>query len=447
MKSLTERDIILIVDDALDTLEMLQRNLSLQNYRVFTAINVDKAIEILDTVHVDLVVTDYKMPRRSGLDLVKYVAENFRNTGIIMVTGYASINGAVNAVKQGAGEYLSKPFTDEELYSAVQRVLDKLQNHRAMHKKPQEQFTQYGLIGHSKVMNEVFNDIQKASAIPATVLIAGESGTGKELVARSIHYGGARVSSPFIPVNCAGIPENLFESELFGYVKGAFTGAMESRIGFFQAADGGSIFLDEISEASMPIQAKLLRVLQDKEICMVGSRKQQKLDVRVLTATNKNLFDLVEKGLFREDLFYRLNVININMPPLRDRGDDILLLISHFVQKLAEELGKPVPHFSDKALNVLKNYCWPGNIRELENLIQRLLVMVEGDTINVPDLPSFMRFSIPREKNVKRSLKEVESEHILNVLQSVNGNKNQAAGILEIDRKTLRSKLAKINNC
>jgi DNA-binding NtrC family response regulator len=275
------------------------------------------------------------------------------------------------------------------------------------------------------------------------VLITGESGTGKELAARAIHYSSIRSSAPFVPVNCGGIPEGLLESELFGHVKGAFTGATESRAGFFHAADGGTIFLDEISDMSLAMQVKLLRVLQDKEVCMVGSNRTRKIDVRILAATNKNLPDLVKKGLFREDLFYRLNVITINIPPLRERQDDVLLLANHFLNRFAAESGKATIRFSDEALQNLRSYNWPGNVRELENVIQRLVVMTDGYVIEVPDLPSLMRFSALRKTGFTRTLAEVESEYITNVLASVNGNKTRAAEILGIDRKTLREKLKK----
>jgi len=292
-------------------------------------------------------------------------------------------------------------------------------------------------------MLKVFDSIAKAASSAATLLLTGESGTGKELVARAIHYSSPRSSAPFVPVSCGAIPEGLLESELFGYVKGAFTGASESRAGFFQTADGGTIFLDEISETSLSMQVKLLRVLQDREVMMVGSTVPRKVDDRILAATNKSLPALVKKGAFREDLFYRLDVLTIELPPLRERGNDILLMAQHFAVKFAEELGKPAPKFSDRALRVLRDYDWPGNVRELENVIQRLVIMNEGDTIEVADLPNLMHFSALRETGLDRTLEEVESKYIRSVLQSVGGNKSRAAKILGIDRKTLREKLAR----
>jgi len=442
MSSSPKKECILIVDDSADTLEVLRRNLTAADYQVFTAPGVSEAIEILEQTRLDLVITDLKMPNVGGMDLMRHIRENFKDTEVMMITGYPSIEGAVEAVKTGAEEFLPKPFTDAELLSAVGRVLDKAGMRKSGRVKPDKEVPAHkGLIGRSEGMRKVFLAISKASSASATVLVTGESGTGKELAARAIHYGSVRSSAPFVPVNCGGIPEGLLESELFGHVKGAFTGATESRAGFFHAADGGTIFLDEVSDMSLAMQVKLLRVLQDKKVCMVGSNRTRKVDVRILAATNKDLHSLVKKGLFREDLFYRLNVITIVIPPLRERGDDILLLAHHFLTKFAAELGKLQLRFSDEALQSLQSYNWPGNVRELENVIQRLVVMTDGDLIEVPDLPSLMRFSALRKRGFNRTLAEVESEYITNVLASVDDNKTRAAEILGIDRKTLREKL------
>jgi len=442
MSSSPGKERILIVDDSANTLEVLRRNLTAAGYQVFTAPGVSEAIEILEQTRLDLIITDLKMPNIGGMDLVRHIRENFKGTEVMMITGYPSIEGAVEAIKTGAEEFLAKPFTDTELLSAVQRVLDKAKFRKSgLTKADKAVPAQKGLIGSSEGMWKVFIAISKASSASATVLITGESGTGKELAARAIHYSSVRSSAPFVPINCGGIPEGLLESELFGHVKGAFTGATESRAGFFHAADGGTIFLDEISDMSLAMQVKLLRVLQDKEVCMVGSNRTRKVDVRILAATNKDLQGLVKKGLFREDLFYRLNVITIIIPPLRERGDDILLLAHHFLTQFAAESGKATTRFSDEALQSLRSYNWPGNVRELENVIQRLVVMTDGDVIEVPDLPSLMRFSALRKTGFTRTLAEVESEYITNVLASVDGNKTRAAEILGIDRKTLREKL------
>jgi transcriptional regulator with PAS, ATPase and Fis domain len=304
------------------------------------------------------------------------------------------------------------------------------------------QTSNYGLIGKSEPMLQVYKSIKRASSTSATVLITGDSGTGKELVARAIHYNSSRSSQAFVPVNCGAIPEGLLESELFGHVKGAFTGAAQSRAGFFQTADKGTIFLDEISDTSLSMQTKLLRVIQSGEIYMVGSSLPRKVDVRILAASNKDLFSLVKKELFREDLYYRLNVIHINIPSLSGRNDDIPLLLGYFANKFSKEYNKTTKKFSNEAIKVLLNYNWPGNVRELENLVHQLIVMTDTDIIDIPDLPVYMRFSEPKGISPNRTLREMEIIHIRNVLAQVNGNKSKAAEILGISRKTLSNKLS-----
>jgi len=436
------KELILVVDDAPDMLEILQRNLTAEGYDVLTAQGAADAIGLMGQTPPDLVITDLKMPSVNGLDLVRHVRQNCRDTEVMMITGYATIEGAVEAVKSGAEAYLPKPFSDQELLSAVGHALDKLRARRAMRQEPEDEtHAQHGLLGESECMRDVWRAIGKAARTADTVLICGESGTGKEMVARAIHYGGQRSSAPFVPVNCAGIPEGLLESELFGHLKGAFTGATESRAGFFQAADGGTVFLDEVGDTSASMQAKLLRVLEDGEVCMVGSSRPRRVDVRIVAATNRDLLGLVNKGLFREDLYYRLLVIRIDLPPLRDRGDDILLLLRHFATRSSEELGRKPPEFSDPVLEALRNYHWPGNVRELQNVVRRLLVMNEADRIDMVDLPSLMRADSLPAAQFGRPLREVEAEYIRNVLASVGGNRTRAARILGIDRKTLRRKL------
>ena len=434
---------ILIVDDDADMREILRRNLSALGHLVYTAVGVAEAIEFLETNPVDLVITDLRMPGVNGMELVKYVRANLKNTEII-ITGYPSIESAVESVRLGAEDYLSKPFTNDELLAIVEGALHKIYLRRGIQTALTAKSSPHGIIGVSPAMQEIYRFIEKAAGTNATVLISGESGTGKELVARAIHYTSKRASAPFVPVNCGAIPSELFESELFGHVKGAFTGASESRAGFFQTADGGTIFLDEISELNPSLQVKLLRVLQDTEVFMVGASRGRKIDVRILTATNKDLQTLVRQGVFREDFYFRLSVINITIPPLRDRGDDVLLMIKHFAAKFAQEAGRTAQQFSDKALQILRNYSWPGNVRELENLIQRLVVMTDGERIDVPDLPSLIRFTAPRQGSLTRTLREVEIEYIRNVLADVRSNKSRAAQILGIDRKTLREKLKDI---
>ena len=447
-KKKNKRQRILVVDDAPNTLEIVRRNLEIEGYDVLLSKNVEEALLVLKTAQVDLVITDIKMPRISGLDLVKYVHENLKDTEVMVITGFASVEGAVEAVKAGAEEYLPKPFTDKELVFATKKALDKLKMRRSSSAATSiKGGVAHGIIGGSIQMQKVFEMIDKASTNNATVLITGESGTGKDLVARAIHYSSKRASAPFLPVNCGGIPEGLLESEFFGYVKGAFTGATESRAGFFQTADKGTIFLDEISNTSLTMQAKLLRVLQDKEVYMVGATKSRKIDVRIIAATNKNLLSMVEKEAFREDLYFRLNVIAINIPPLRDRLDDIARLAKFFIDKYSKEYEKEPPMLTDKALYALQNYAWPGNVRELENVIQRIVLMTDVSSIDVADLPRFMRFKLNRDSSYKLcSIAESEQEHIERVLKAVKNNKTKAAEVLGIDRKTLREKLKKYEN-
>ncbi len=437
---------ILVVDDAIDTLEVLSRNLIANGFKVFSARDASEAIDILENAFVDLVITDNKMPGISGIDLIRHIRENYSNTEVIMITGYPTIESAVQAVKKGAEEYLTKPFTESELMSAVRNALNKLTTRRAGNvAEIRELEKTCGIIGESELMLNVFREIAKAASTNATVLVTGESGTGKELVCRAVHYNSKRGNGPFVPVNCGGIPEGLLESELFGYVRGAFTGATQSRAGFFQTAEGGTICLDEIGEISMAMQVKLLRILQDKEVYMVGATKPRKISVRILAATNKDLHNMVEKGTFREDLYFRLNVLNIDVPPLRARGNDIIALARQFIAKYAKEYEKKAPRFSQNALEIMKAYSWPGNVRELENLVQRLVVMSEKNIIEAPDLPAHMRFSVQRENGLNRTLENVEIEYIKNVLASVEGNKTKAAKILNIDRKTLRDKIKKMD--
>ncbi|MCP4601325.1 MAG: sigma-54-dependent Fis family transcriptional regulator [Proteobacteria bacterium] len=446
MTQISEKERIIVVDDSKATIEVLERNLQSKGYQVYTSPNATEAMDVLNSTTVDLVITDLKMPGPSGLELVKHIRQNYADTEVMMITGYATVEGAVEAVKSGAEEYLSKPFTDEELFTAVEGALEKLHMRRAASSRTvATPSSPHGIIGESDAMQRVYHMIAKAARTTATALITGESGTGKELVARAIHYSGPRAASAFVAVNCGGIPETLLESELFGYVKGAFTGANETRAGFFQTADGGTIFLDEVSETSLAMQVKLLRVLQEKEVCMVGSARSHSVDVRIIAATNKDLSALVTKDIFREDLYYRLNVIAIDLPPLRERGDDILLLINHFAAKYAAEAGQPLPQFTHDALRILRKHYWPGNVRALENVVLRLLVMTDGDMVDVPDLPPLLRSTNLREAGFDRTLAEVEIEYIRNVLSSVDGNKTRAAEILGIDRKTLREKLKKVS--
>ncbi|MBF0211081.1 MAG: sigma-54-dependent Fis family transcriptional regulator [Desulfamplus sp.] len=435
---------ILVVDSNYDTLDLLKDKLTSAGYDTLTAQGVESALAVLDFKTVDIVITALKMPKgqADGLDLLRYIKDNFTTVEVIMITEYPEIDTAVQCIKEGAQEYIAKPFREFDILNAVDRVKQKIVTRRIA--SPKEKPVQFlGIIGVSPKMEEVFERIDRAAQTNANVLISGESGTGKELVARAIHYGSYRAESPFVSVNCTAIPDSLLESELFGHVKGAFTDAKTSRQGFFQIAEKGTLFLDEIGDASLGMQAKLLRVIQNKEINMVGSSQMRKVDTRIIAASHKDLKSMIPKGLFREDLYYRLDVINIAIPPLRERREDILPLVSFYLKKFSEEmeLEKP-PIFTDNALQALKNHDWQGNVRELENLIQRLVVIVEADQIRVSDLPQSMRFNVNSKNSSQfKTLKEVEQEHIAAVLASVKGNKTKAAQTLGIDRKTLRLKL------
>ena len=445
MTGTRERRRILVVDDSAPTLEVLRRNLESAGHEVICAGCVDDALGLLALGPVDLVVTDVKMPKVSGLDLVRHIRENLQATEVMVITGYPNVDGAISALKGGATDYLRKPFTDEELRVAVAAALERLDRRAGALAvgPPEPPPGRFKLIGDSEPMRTMYARMEKAARTDATVLVTGESGTGKELVARGIHYGGPRRAAAFVPVHCGAIPEHLLESELFGHVRGAFTGATEARAGFFLTADGGSVFLDEVGETSLSMQVKLLRVLQDGEVRMVGSSRTRRVRVRVIAATNRPLPALVDKRAFREDLYFRLNVIPIQVPPLRDRGDDVLLLAKSFARRFADELAQSPPTFSDRAARALREYAWPGNVRELENLVRRAVVMgTPGAVIDVSDLPEPMRFRIPSAApDLRRSLADMERDHIVAVLQSVGGNKTRAATILGIDRKTLRAKL------
>lgn len=436
---------ILIVDDNYDMLELLHRNLKAQNFHTYKASAVLEAIDILKLTKIDLLITDLQMPGINGMELIKYVQEHFPDIPKLVITGFPSVDTAIEAVKSGALDYLAKPFTNDELKSAVLKVFGNSGSSKGVLKGSKidaaVKDVSYGnIVGQSQQMIDLFDVIKRVKDNRATILIQGESGTGKELVAKAIHNQGIFGSKPFIAVNCGAIPENLIESELFGYVKGAFTGANETKDGFFQAANGGTIFLDEIGTAPLSTQTRLLRVLQEKEVSRVGSQKSEKIELRIIAATNADLYGLASKGLFREDLYYRLNVVNIETPPLRDRKNDIKLLTTTFLTKYGAEYNKPFITITDRVLDVLKRHSWPGNVRELENVIQRMIIM-SADQIELSDVPEYLKYSIPPENEGLKSLKDVEKAHILKVLAAVGNNKTRAAEILQIDRKTLRQKI------
>lgn len=431
---------ILIVDDDLNILELLQRHLHSWNYHTYRAVSVKEAVTILKDTHIDLLITDLKMPQIDGFELIKFVSEHYPDLPKLVVTGFPSVQDSLKAIKSGVVEYLTKPFTKGELEAAVTKALPKVKK-EAEKSVLTTRAEAYGdIIGVSEKIEEVIQVIDRVKDNKATIFINGESGTGKELVARAIHYQGKFSTAPFIPVNCGGIPENLLEAELFGYKKGAFTGAEKDRKGAFQAAQGGTIFLDEIGNASLAVQARLLRVLQEKEVVAVGAQKPEKIDVRVIAATNNNLPEMIRKQTFREDLYYRLSVVEIPVAPLRERISDIPLLVEKFLFKYGVEYKDRFIKIEPEALEILKRYSWPGNIRELENVVQRAVIMCDKN-VRVKDLPDHLKYSLEMPEDSLVSLAEMERKYIKKVLRATENNKTKAAAILQITRKTLRQKI------
>lgn len=433
---------ILIVDDDIDILELLQRHLQSMDYHTYKAVSVKEALFILKDTFIDLLITDIQMPEIDGLQLLKFANEHYPEIPKLVVTGYPSVEGTLEVIKSGATDYLTKPFTKSELKEAIDKALSQnITRKKSKSNTIRSTSNIYSdMVGESTAFRKVTNVIDRVKDNKATVIVTGESGTGKELVARAIHYSGKFSREPFIAVNCAAIPENLQEAELFGYMKGAFTGANENRNGFFQAAKGGTLFLDEIGTASLAVQTKLLRALQEKEITRVGSQKVEKVEIRIIAATNADLREEIKNNTFREDLYYRLTVVEINVPPLRERKSDISLLAEKFIRKYGIEFKDRLLRISPEALQILERYNWPGNIRELENVIQRAVIMSDG-TIDVKDLPDVLKYQIDFPNNELRPLREMEKEYVQRVLNHTNGNKTKAAEILQIDRKTLREKL------
>ncbi|TXD84890.1 sigma-54-dependent Fis family transcriptional regulator [Subsaximicrobium wynnwilliamsii] len=434
---------ILIVDDDINILELLQRHLQSWDYHSFKAVSVKEAVAILRDTKIDLLITDLRMPEIDGFELIKFVSEHYPGLPKLMVTGYPSVQDSLTAIKSGVVGYLTKPFTKAELKSAIAASLAASEKEIAPSSKPSAAKNEaYGdIIGASEKIRDVIQIIERVKNNKATVFIKGESGTGKELVARAIHYQGQFSRAPFIAVNCGAIPENLLESELFGYVKGAFTGADTNRNGFFQAADGGSIFLDEIGNASLAVQSRLLRVLQEKEVIKVGATKSEPVDVRIIAATNSDLGDMIQKKSFREDLFYRLTVVEIEVAPLRQRKDDIVPLVNKFLFKYGVEYKDRYVKIAPEVMAILKRYDWPGNIRELENIIQRAVIMCDK-IIELEHLPDHLKYKLKLSSDVLLPLKDIERQYIEKVLRATGNNKTKAAEILQIDRKTIRQKLA-----
>ncbi|TCL56035.1 two-component system response regulator AtoC/two-component system nitrogen regulation response regulator NtrX [Hydrogenispora ethanolica] len=438
---MTGRRVILVVDDEAGMRESLCEILARDGYANLTAGDGWQAIQLVQEKPVDLVLLDIKMPGLDGIETLKRIKALHEQLPVVMVTGYGTIESAVQAMKYGAKDYITKPFVISNLRNVITENL----------KPPAAAATSSssgpyeGIIGQSPAMKRLFQTLAKVIASEATVLIMGESGTGKELVARAIHREGPRKERPFIGINCAAIPENLLESELFGYEKGAFTGAVARRIGKFEQADGGTLFLDEIGDMNLATQAKILRVLEERELVRLGAVNSVKINVRIIAATNKDLLEAVNAGSFREDLYYRLNVVPLLMPALRERKEDVPLLVKHFLLKYSEEYSKPMKSIPPQWLEMLKNYHWPGNVRELRNIVERIVVLGEKG-FNLEEQLNLEENPPPAVETAQMSLKltdKQEQEKIQAALEMARWNKTRAAEILEISRKSLYEKMAK----
>jgi two-component system NtrC family response regulator len=445
---------VLVVDDEKNYLIVLEDLLEDEGYSVLTASSGTEALEIIKSKPVDTVLTDIKMPGISGVELLDTVTEIDPDLPVILMTAFAEVDQAVSAMKMGALDHIQKPFDNKEIRSAVARGVEK----RSLIKNIRHLETELGslwgnIIGKSKALEGVFSVMKRAADTPTTVLVTGESGTGKELVARGLHAASSRNKAPFVSINCAAVPENLLESELFGYERGAFTGAANMRQGKFEFADGGTLFLDEIGEMSLGLQVKLLRILQEQEFQRVGGNRDIKVDVRVIAATNKDLKEEVDARRFRDDLYFRLNVVMIEIPPLRERRDDIPLLTAHFLEKFRRKLGREIFAVEPDAMSALYGYSWPGNVRELENVIERALVLCKGTTVTAKDLPPEIRESpeieegldnlISWERSLPETLEAIEERMIRQALKKADKVQAQAAKMLGISRSNLQYKMKK----
>lgn len=449
------RPVVLVVEDDQNMRDLIAEVLSgsPMDFDIVCMENAHLAMEYLEDAPVAVVVTDLKMPGASGLDLLEFAIALDSSIQVVMVTGHATVESAVSALKHGSYDYLRKPFDNVELLCTVERALQhyNLHNENQRLKERQRQLSETGsLIGSSSSMAKVRKLIDAAAAYDCSVLITGESGCGKELVARQLQQQSNRKNKSFVAINCAAIPENLIESELFGYRKGAFTGADRNKSGLFEEANHGTLFLDEINNASLNLQAKLLRVLQDGSFYPMGETTPVEVDVRVLAASNKNISDLIAKGAFREDLYYRLMIVEIPVPPLRERRDDIPLLAYYFLNKHSSRLDKPVKAITTEVLGALLRFDWPGNVRELENMIQRMIIMAENDKISMDVLPQTLNGDkVAPMKSLDyvspQSLEEVEAYFIRKTLRECKGDRALAASILGIDKSTLWRKIKRYN--
>jgi len=450
---------ILIVDDEKNYLLVLSAVLEEEGYEVLTTVSGMEAMEIQKSSDLDLVLTDMKMPGMDGIELLDQIKATDPELPVIMMTAHGTIDKAVEAMQKGAYSYILKPFDNERLILYVKRAISTYQvvkENRRLRHAVESQYRFGSIIGKSKSMRDVFETIQKVAPSNATVLIEGESGTGKELVAKSIHFNSPRRDNPFVAVNCSALAESLLESELFGHEKGAFTGAVSSKKGRFELAHGGTLFLDEIGELSPNLQVKLLRVLQEKTFERVGGVRSVAVDIRVIAATNRNLKDEMQAGRFREDLFYRLNVVHIVIPPLRLRWEDIQLLVNHFIKKYesSNQSTVPVKGLSQEVIRLFYEYRWPGNIRELENVIERAIILCEDGLVRIKDLPNWFSVngfneklidSIPTGAKLYETLELIEKEMIERALKMANNVQAHAAEILGIGKSGLNQKIRKYN--
>jgi two-component system response regulator AtoC len=453
MKEISKTYTILVVDDEENMRHMLEATLSRQGYRVKTAANGTAGLRVLDAEQVDVVLCDLKMPVMDGLTFLGKAKEGNFTSPIIMMSAFATIDTAVQAMKDGAYDFITKPFKTDEVSCVLAKAVERLhllQENEALRAKIEDLEVDGGkrqIVGSSKPILELKQLIRRVAKHETTVLVTGESGTGKELVARGIHRLSDRSTTPFVSVNCGAIPDNLLESEFFGYVKGAFSGAEKDRNGLFHEADGGVLFLDEIGELPLPLQVKFLRVLQERAIRPVGATTEKKVDVRIIAATAKNLQEEVAKGRFRQDLFYRLHVVCLHVPPLRDRKDDLVALCDHFLKRLAMRAGDPLKKLSPEVIDKLLAYDWPGNVRELENCIERAVVLSGDDTLDIGTVASLLHIDDKEFDasysglSLKDGKVQMESSLIRRALVKTSGNKSRAAELLEISYPSLLSKI------
>ena len=452
------KDKILVADDEQSMREFLDIMLKKEGYKVSLASNGEEVAKLVDNDLFDLVLLDIRMPKLDGISALKKIKSNAPETIVIMITAYASADTAIKAMKEGAYDYITKPFKVEEIKLIIKNALEKknLQKENILLKQVVRDRFHFGnIIGQSPKMVALYNLLEKVSPTKTNILITGESGTGKELVAKAIHYNSPRKEKPFVTLNCGAIPESLIESELFGHMRGAFTDAIATKKGLFEVADEGTIFLDEISELPLLMQVKLLRVLQDKEFKRVGGTEDIRVDVRIIAATNKDLEQAVKEKRFREDLFYRLNVIQIKLPPLRDRKEDIQTLANHFLKKYSQELSKAISKISPEALQILLNYEYPGNVRELQNIIERAVALEGSQELTPPNLSSYLSeqpllkkgpidIEIPNEGiDLEKIVEDLERSLLLKALDRTKGIKKKAAELLHINFRSMRYRLEK----